>query len=155
MGIIADKINHLKSIMTPPVLKVPILETKTHLIHGKLRDAGILTDMMERIQLDNNYWCCSRNDFLDIVAWDWTDKKQYVLEEYDCDNFAISFKARMDRRFHLNNVGVVVDFSGGHVYNVVVFSDGSLELFEPQGDRFVTNEKGTGYYACSIGSILI
>ena len=61
----------------------------------------------------------------------------------------------MDRRFHLNNVGLVVDYSGGHAYNCVVFSDGTAELFEPQGDRFPVMNKTRGLYRCESGFIVI
>ena len=81
--------------------------------------------------------------------------KDHQEEKYDCDNFAFSFKARMDRKFHLNNVGLVVDYSGGHAYNCVIFSDGTAELFEPQSDTFVTNKIGSGMYTCTEGFIIL
>jgi len=36
----------------------------------------------------------------------------------------------------VNTVGVVIDWSGGHAYNIVYLEDGSVFLYEPQtGDR--------------------
>jgi hypothetical protein len=156
MGIIADRLKNLCDHLTPPEL----VEGYTELTNGEINLAlhsGKMVNHtgMSRKRLDNKYWACSRLDFEAIINWDWTDEKTYVAEKYDCDNFAFSFKARMDRKFHLNNVGLVVDYSGGHAYNCVIFSDGTAELFEPQSDTFVTNKIGSGLYTCTEGFIIL
>lgn len=155
MGIVSDRVQELKTMCTPPTVSEPMYMGNTAWIAEKLLDAGILNEGMHHKALDSKYWCCSRLDFDAIIKWDWTNNKRYVSEKYDCDNFAFSFKARMDRRFHLNNVGLVVDYSGGHAYNCVVFSDGTAELFEPQGDRFPVMNKTRGLYRCESGFIVI
>jgi len=155
MGIVYDKIVKLKQMCTPPDLTEPLFEANTDWIGQKLRDVNILNTGMHHKPLDNKYWCCSRLDFDAIIKWDWTDNKKYIAEKYDCDNFAFSFKARMDRRFHLNNVGLVIDYSGGHAYNVIVFSDGTVTLFEPQSDSFPILNPVAGYYRCTSGFIVI
>ena len=66
-------------------------------------------DSVTRIPLDRNYWACSRQEFERIVKWDWTNNKQYVKGKFDCDNFALMFKARMAWFFEVNTVGVVID----------------------------------------------
>ena len=103
--------------------------------------------------LDNKYVAVSEKEFQKIIDWDWTDNKKYVAEKYDCDNFAFSFKAMVDRRFGVNNVGLVIDYSGGHAYNIIVFNDGSVRLFEPQTDRWA--RVGPGQYKFEEGKILI
>jgi len=155
MGILATRLQSLSTKLTPPTLSEGYTELRNGDINMALHKARIVSTGMERKYLDSKYWVCSRLDFEAIIQWDWTDKKKYVAEKYDCDNFAFSFKARMDRKFHLNNVGLVVDYSGGHAYNCVVFSDGTAELFEPQSDRFVTSRMGTGQYVCTEGFILL
>jgi len=155
MGIITDKVLDITKRITPPRLIEPLEEHDTVWIAQQLLNAKVIGGSMHRKVLDTKYWTCTRLDFDVIIKWDWTDKKRYVKERYDCDNFAFSFKARMDRKFHLNNVGLVVDYSGGHAYNCVVFSNGTVELFEPQSDSFTTNLLGTGYYKCKSGFILI
>lgn len=94
--------------------------------------------------LDNKYVGVSQKEFQKIIDWDWTDNKKYVAEKYDCDNFAFSFKARVDRKFHVNTVGLVIDYDGGHAYNIVVFADGTSKIFEPQSDSWP--KKGRGMY---------
>ena len=108
---------------------------------------------MDIFALDNKYQVTSQKDMKKIIDWDWTDNKKYVAEKYDCDNFAFSFKAMVDRRFGVNNVGLVIDYSGGHVYNIIVFTDGSVRLFEPQSDRWA--RIGTSQYKFEEGKILI
>jgi len=155
MGIVSNRVEALKTMCTPPDLSDPLFEADTSWIGEKLRDVNILNTGMVHKPLDSKYWCCSRLDFDAIIKWDWTDNKRYIAEKYDCDNFAFSFKARMDRRFHLNNVGLVIDYAGGHAYNVIVFSDGSATLFEPQSDSFPRLNPSAGYYRCTSGFIVI
>ena len=94
--------------------------------------------------LDNKYVAVSEKEFQKIIDWDWTDNKKYVDEKYDCDNFAFSFKARVDRKFHINTVGLVIDYDGGHAYNIIIFSNGTSKIFEPQSDSWP--KKGSGMY---------
>ena len=94
--------------------------------------------------LDNKYVAVSEKEFQKIIDWDWTDNKKYVAEKYDCDNFAFSFKARLDRKFHINTVGLVIDYDGGHAYNIIIFSNGTSKIFEPQSDSWP--KKGSGMY---------
>ena len=119
----------------------PIMTTKksvdTNWVYTQMKDAGFLTSGMKRLHLDNKYWACSKKEFEDWIAWDWTNGKKYIAEQYDCDNFAFSFKARCDRKIGVNTVALVIDYSGGHAYNLVIFTDAPAELYEPQSDRFV------------------
>ena len=108
---------------------------------------------MQIKSLDSKYFLCNEKDMRSVIKWDWTDNKKYVKDKYDCDNFAFSFKARVDRQFGLNNVGLVMDYSAGHAYNIIVFNDGTVKLFEPQSDRFP--RMGTKMYKFKEGLILI
>jgi len=113
-----------------------------------------LSSKMEIKAIDNKYWTCSEKDWKKIIEFDWTDEKKYVTEQYDCDNFAFNFKARVARKFGLNSVGLVIDYSGGHAYNLIVFSDGTWKIFEPQSDNFPYTI-GEGLYKFEEGFILI
>ena len=98
---------------------------------------GDKVSQVKHLPLDNSYTACSKKEFQEWIEWDWVDKKQYVKDKYDCENFAFSFKARTDRRFGINTVGLVIDYSGGHAYNVVLFTDSPPLLYEPQTDEWV------------------
>ena len=109
----------------------------TSWVYKQMKDAGFLTSGMKRLHLDSKYWACSKKEFEGWIKWDWTNKKKFIAEEYDCDNFAFSFKARCDRKLGINTVALVIDYSGGHAYNLVCFTDAPAELYEPQSDRWV------------------
>ena len=125
----------------------------TSWIYKQLSSAGFLTSGMKRLHLDSKYWACSKKEFEGWIKWDWTNKKKFIAEEYDCDNFAFSFKAMVDRKFNVNNVGLVIDYSAGHAYNIIVFNDGTVKLFEPQSDKWP--RIGTSMYKFEEGKILI
>jgi len=94
-----------------------------------------------RLPLDGKYRLTDKNTFLDIIAWDWVDSWEWVKDVFDCENHAIAFKAHVDRYFGLNQVGIVIDYQAGHAYNLVIFPDGKVMLFEPQSDQlFVWQE---------------
>jgi len=123
-------------------------------ISSQLMRAGFVGEEVQRLHLDSKYWVCSKQEFEDWIEWDWTNKKRYISEEYDCDNFAFSFKARCDRKIGINSVALVIDYSGGHAYNLVVFSDVAPELFEPQNDSW--RKKGESkLYTLTSGYIIL
>lgn len=133
--------NFRKDYIYPPMMTTR--EEKTNRwVYDQLLNAEFLSTGMKRMHLDSKYWACSKKEFEDWITWDWTNKKKYIAEEYDCDNFAFSFKARCDRRIGINTVALIIDYSGGHAYNLVCFTDAPAELYEPQSDRWVT--KGDG-----------
>ncbi|MAH44979.1 hypothetical protein CMI37_04070 [Candidatus Pacearchaeota archaeon] len=99
---------------------------------------GYNTRHWKRITLDNKYWFCSKDHFQKIVDYNTLNEKKYALDQFDCDNFAFAFKSQVAMNHNLNNVGMVIDNSGGHAYNVVIFNDMSASLFEPQTDQWIT-----------------
>ena len=142
MGELIETLEQFKKDYIDPPLMTTKEEHNTSWIYNQLHEAGFLSHGMKRLHLDSKYWVCSKKEFGDWIEWDWTNKKRYVAEEYDCDNFAFSFKARCDRRIGINAVALVIDYSGGHAYNLVCFTDSPAELYEPQSDRWV--QQGTG-----------
>ena len=148
MGELVTTLNKLKddlAILTPPKLTGHKDMVK--------RDVSKAIGAAKVTWLDSKYVAVSQKEFQKIIDWDWTDNKKYVAEKYDCDNFAFSFKARVDRKFHVNTVGLVIDYAGGHAYNIVIFSDGTSKIFEPQSDSWP--KKGTGMYVFTPGVVEI
>ena len=41
-----------------------------------------------------------------IIAGDWTDKREYLAEKFDCDDFAFAFKAHMSEIYLINSVAL-------------------------------------------------
>ncbi|MDQ2053222.1 hypothetical protein [Halobellus sp. H-GB7] len=69
----------------------------------------------------------------------------YRPERFDCENFAGAFRALVAFGLGTNTVGVVIDWSGGHAYNVIVDADGGVTFYEPQDDRVVEVGKEGNY----------
>ena len=124
-----------KDWIEPPVMTSKV-EKDNSWLHNELWKEGFLNKGMQKLNLDSKRFACSQQEFVNWIKWDWTNQRKWLAEEYDCDNFAFSFKARTDRRLGINCVGLVIDYSGGHAYNVVAFSDARAKLYEPQRDRW-------------------
>lgn len=96
--------------------------------------------------------CDTQYRILDGIGWggalEYTgvDQKRYISEFFDCDNFAIVLAAVCAMKFHINSVGIVLDFSGGHAYAVLPVrqADGSIDIIilEPQNDQYVVSLGG-------------
>ena len=136
----------------PPVLG-QVIQKDTTWVQQQL-DAmklGIL-----RLPLDGTYYLVSQNSFLNIVAWDWTDTLPYIKERFDCENFALLFKAHVDLHFHLNQVAVIIDYNSGHGYNLVVYPDGNKQVLEPQSDAlYVWTQRPEAFYSLQEAVALI
>ena len=116
---------------TPPEIDY-VVEKDTLWVQSVLM--GLSANLL-RLPLDGKYRLTDKDNFLDIIAWDWIDSRKYVSEVFDCENFAIAFKSHVDEFFGLNQVGIVIDYKAGHSYNLVVFPDGKVMLIEPQADQ--------------------
>lgn len=90
-----------------------------------------------RLPLDGKYYVASKDDMDAIVSANHDDKRIYRKAKYDCENFALTFMSSVQREYGLTNVGLVIDWSGAHAYNMFVYDDGTVELYEPQDDDFV------------------
>ncbi len=103
--------------------------------------------------VDGIYHTVSRQVFEFLLTWDWTNQAAYVAEHMDCDNFAEVVRANFGFRLGINSVGMVLDSSSYHAYNLVIFSDGSFRWLEPQTDKWV--DIGFGLYKCQTGVVLM
>ena len=153
-----DRLARFKKDYIDPPEMTTREQFNTSWVYKQMKDAGFLTSGMKRLHLDSKYWACSKKEFEGWIKWDWTNKKKFIAEEYDCDNFAFSFKARCDRKIGVNSVALIIDYSGGHAYNLVAFTDAPAELYEPQSDRWVTKGDGkskTEVYQLTSGYIIL
>jgi hypothetical protein len=103
---------------------------------------------IQRLALDATYYMTNQRGFLNVVAWDWTDTLPYIRERFDCENFAILFKAHADLHFHINQVAIIIDYQSGHGYNLVVYPDGNKQVLEPQSDAlYVWTQRIEKFYS--------
>jgi hypothetical protein len=130
---------------------------KSVLIENKvLSDANHEDGLTQAIQLDNQYWVTDMNNVLNVISYNWVDKKTYIPEKHDCDNFAIMFYATAVEDFQLNSIGIVIDWSSGHAYNLIVLSNRQVLLLEPQSDTyFFPPYRDVQYYGLKDGLVLI
>lgn len=93
------------------------------------------------LRLDGYYYTTDYETFIDMIAWDWTDTREYLTDKFDCDKFAMYFKTRMSLLFGMNAIGVILDYGSGHAYNVVLFKGyDDPFLYEPQTDEIFSPE---------------
>lgn len=114
-------------------------------------------DGMKWLMLDGKYYAPSYEAMNAIWGWDWVDKKRYYADKFDCENFAALFQAHCALFFGVNTVAFVIDYSGGHGFNLIFFQNGDIMVFEPQNDTgwgLVDNPTG-GIYQMRNGFILV
>ena len=108
------------------------------------------------LPLDATYWGVSLETWQLILAYNGTDKKRYVKDVFDCDNFAILFAGSVADKFGINGAGIVIDYSGGHAYSALLVATETGLAFatiEPQNDEFVI--KMDGMYDAEFGFIML
>ena len=93
-------------------------------------------DDADTIGLDATYYTTSTKGMQTIIEHNDVEDRKYTESTYDCENFALSFMASSQREFGVTTIGTVIDWSGGHAYNILVYEDGKVKLFEPQSDEF-------------------
>ena len=113
------------------------------------------TDKMIRVAFDSKYYVTSKEDFERLAKINPVDKIPYKKEKFDCDNFARLFSETMSLSAGINSIGIVVDHSGGHAYNVVIFKNGEVGFWEPQSDRWVEIGEVGSLYELSWGIIIL
>ena len=107
-----------------------------------------------RVPLDGRYRLTDQANTLSIIAWDWCNTLDYIKDLFDCENFAILFKAFTDLYFQVNHVGIVLDYGSGHAYNLIVYPDGNKSVLEPQHDTvYVWTQRPEKFYPLT-GAIL-
>jgi len=122
----------------------PIKITNTDL-YAFLRD--ITDNKLNYISLaDQNYYLIPWEQWKEIIEVDWTDKKKYLKDRFDCDNFAFLFAARMAEIYDINSAGVVHGkVNVGHFWNAIIVKDENLRLYyyEPMKDLYTEYKKGS------------
>ena len=104
---------------------------------------------------DRKYYLADWETWKKIISWDWANKRKWVEDWHDCDNFAFYFASRMPWIFGLNSAGVAFGTVywaknnraiGGHAFNVIfcLNEKNKLEMYvyEPMNDLFCKFEKG-------------
>ena len=102
-------------------------------VNAHAQDHGIDTDI-DWVWLDKHYFAPHT---LVTDAARLTGVLPYRPERFDCEDFAALYKVMHAFVLGVNSVGIVVDWTGGHAYNVVIMSDGAVNLVEPQNGEVI------------------
>ena len=82
----------IKRVIKDSQATTPREQTDNEMINEALKNLkGYTKRSWQRITLDNQYWTCSKEEFQTIVDYNTINEKQYVLQQFDCDNFAFAF----------------------------------------------------------------
>ncbi|UCE60677.1 MAG: lectin MOA-related protein [Phycisphaerales bacterium] len=92
---------------------------------------------------DGKYFCTPLSEARDIIRRSAVDRKRWVSERFDCDDFAHVLKAHFAEAAYKNGnrrashcFGIVWgSLPGPHAINWMINSDGVLRFVEPQNDR--------------------
>jgi len=88
----------------------------------------------------------------EIIKYSWVDKKEYVAETFDCDDFALAFRGHVSETYGINSIAlakhikVVTDTGKEMWHRAVVFlavDNGIMNayLLETQNDKLIKLNK--------------
>jgi len=130
------KIANIKKNYVPP-FKPKVVEVDTDWIAQRLQKLPNW-QWWRWLPLDGKWYTAKLSDWGMMAHWDVTNYLPYVADRFDCDKYALLFKARMAQFFGVNAVAVVLDYDAGHAYNLIFPADTDEPLiYEPQNDKFI------------------
>ncbi len=104
---------------------------------------------------DSQYYCTPLTDSEEIIRASAVDRKTWVRDRFDCDDFAHVLKAHFAEAAYKDGTrrashcfGIVWgSLPGPHAINWMINSDGKLRFIEPQNDRvFFPRKKDKDIY---------
>ncbi|QLG29985.1 hypothetical protein HUG10_20475 (plasmid) [Halorarum halophilum] len=113
---------------------------------------------LSRVSLDSRYYLTTPDDFSKIVEETVIGHRYFRRSKFDCENFAVAFQSIVAQRYGVNSVGVVVNHAGTRAFNVVMYEDGTTELFDPDTEHLVVTgdtRADTKAYSLSQGLIIL
>jgi len=91
---------------------------------------------------DYNYKLPTKKQIADFLTLDSTNNYKYIMDEFDCDDFAIILHGKLRERFV--NFAIGYAQSSTHSFNFFIDEKKKLWLIEPQTDKIFTT-KDTRY----------
>jgi hypothetical protein len=98
--------------------------------------------------LDNRYRTTTLDGFRAVAQWDKTNLRQYIVDFWDCDDYAWRFKSNVTSTFLINAVGFVIDWSDpkcAHSYNILFPEGSDPVVYEPQNDNVMSIDEARRY----------
>jgi len=103
---------------------------------------------------DGKYYIVDWEVMKNIIKYDWTDKKKYLVDRRDCDDFANAFKSNLSAIYGINSVGLARNVKVRiiprkkdvwHRCNLILATKNNVLkafAFEAQNDKFQEVKKG-------------
>ena len=108
---------------------------------------------MQLLQVDDKYRALKLEYWQMVMAASDTSSYRYTASYFDCNSFALAFKAEVSRLL-VNGCGLVLDFTAHHAFNLALIAGQDKPTFnfiEPQGVNWILadskpcyNMKGQG-----------
>jgi len=99
---------------------------------------------------DSTYYLTNWETWKKIIKWDWVDKRKYLDDRYDCDNFAESFSSMAAATYGLNSAAKAKNTRidkpntdilwGHHRHNLIIANEKEglrAYLYEPMNDNYI------------------
>ena len=122
-----------RSVLLAPVK--PVIHARSEVEKA----LGAYAPHMRRVCLDNRYYCLTGPDWDALIKAVGPEHRKYAVDKFDCDAFSRVWYGRVAEDYEINGMGIVIDWSGQHSYNLLLVSDGekpatrlTCRLFEPQ-----------------------
>ena len=111
--------------------------------------SGKLDSSFQIYLADEKYYCPPMKDVREIIENSSLDRKSWVEERFDCDDFAIVLKSHFAESAYANGkrraahaMGIVWGiFDEPHAINWVITSNKQLHFIEPQTDEIFSPRK--------------
>ena len=116
----------------PPPPKIDYIVDKSDAwVEAQLRAMNL---NIIRLRLDDTFKITNRKNWVNIVAYDMTDRLPYVRSIFDCEDFTFLFKVMSHLIFGLNQMAAILDYKSGHAYGLVLFEESEHMIQEIQTD---------------------
>ena len=127
----ASELTDALAPMPPPPEIDYIVEKSDAWVEVQLRavDLNII-----RLTLDTTFRITNRKNWVNIVAYDTTDRLPYVRSIFDCEDFTFLFKVMTHLNFGVNQMAAILDYKSGHAYGLVLFDESEHMIQEIQSD---------------------
>jgi hypothetical protein len=150
-----EKLSEIKDLLIPP-FSITYEEKSYEWVEEQLSILPNWNKGVYRLPLDGRFFVTTKEQFDKIIAWDRTNLRQYILDRFDCSNYGLYFQNNVARIFGLNQVAAVIDYSAGHGYNLILYSDRKPLVYEPQQDAlYEVGERDRRFYKLEQAYILI
>jgi hypothetical protein len=136
---------HAKALLRIKELEAQLAQPPAPLTRVKA-DSNSIFDILVKVNPpathiyinDYEYRLCSKEDIAQFLRQDWTNKKDYVKEEYDCDDFSYRLMGQFSVK-DWSGIALGIVWTDLHALNCLIDNNGKFYFIEPQSDKLQEN----------------